>query len=177
MKKIPDKIQNLYATYLKQHENASKEIPFYLKWLRYYLDFCHKYSHTVSAPNSLAHFILKLKQKNQTEQQIAQAKQAVSFFYTLIESHKSDSSKASMQREDSPETVEDDATAALDISKNRSWENDFQMLKNEIKLRQYSPKTLKSYTSWVRRFQAFLKSKSPKLLDSIDAKNLLPILP
>lgn len=65
MKKIPDKIQNLYATYLKQHENASKEIPFYLKWLRYYLDFCHKYSHTVSAPNSLAHFILKLKQKNQ----------------------------------------------------------------------------------------------------------------
>ena len=75
-----------------------------------------------------------------------------------------------MQREDSPETVEDDATAALDISKNRSWGNDFQMLKNEIKLRQYSPKTLKSYTSWVRRFQAFLKSKSPKLLDSIDAK-------
>ena len=173
MKKIPDKIQNLYATYLKQHENASKEIPFYLKWLRYYLDFCHKYSHTVSAPNSLAHFILKLKQKNQTEQQIAQAKQAVSFFYTLIESHKSDSSKASMQREDSPETVEDDATAALDISKNRSWENDFQMLKNEIKLRQYSPKTLKSYTSWVRRFQAFLKSKSPKLLDSIDAKKFI----
>ena len=84
MKKIPDKIQNLYATYLKQHENASKEIPFYLKWLRYYLDFCHKYSHTASAPSSLTRFILKLKQKNQTEQQIAQAKQAVSFSIRLL---------------------------------------------------------------------------------------------
>ena len=173
MKKIPDKIQNLYVTYLKRHENASKEISFYLKWLRYYLDFCHKYSHTASAPRSLIQFVLKLKQKNQTEQQIAQAKQAVSFFYTLIESHKSDSSQASIQREDSPGTLEDDSTGTLDISKSQSWENEFQMLKNEIKLRQYSPKTLKSYTTWVRRFQAFLKSKSPKLLDSIDAKKFI----
>ncbi len=125
MKKIPDKIQNLYVPYFKQHENASKEIPFYLKWLRYYLDFCLKYSHTASAPNSLAHFILKLKQKNQTEQQIEQAKQAISLFYKLIESYKSDSSQSSIQKQGYTETMENDSTAALDISKNQSWEDEF----------------------------------------------------
>ncbi|NIR48971.1 integron integrase [candidate division KSB1 bacterium] len=173
MKKIPDKLQIIYVTYLEQHKNASKEIPFYLKWLRYYLDFCHKYSHTASARNSLTHFILKLKQKNQTEQQIEQAKRAVSLFYKLIESHKSDWSLASMQRKAYPKTREDDSTASVDISKNQSWENEFQVLTNEIKLRQYSPKTLRSYTTWVRRFQAFLNSKSPKIIESSDAKDFI----
>ena len=141
--------------------------------MRYYLDFCHKYSHTTSAPNSLTNFILKLKQKNQTEQQIEQAKQAISLLYKLIESYKSNSSQSSIQKEDYTETMENDSTASLDISKNQSWENEFQMLNNEIKLRQYSQKTLKAYTIWVRSFQAYLKSKSPKLLESIDAKKFI----
>lgn len=116
MKKIPDKIQNLYVTYLKQHEIPSRDIPFYLKWLRYYLDFCHKYSHTASAPNSLTHFIKKLRQKNQTEQQIAQAKQAISLFYKLIESHKRDSSQSSIEKEHPLEKMENDSTAALEFA-------------------------------------------------------------
>jgi hypothetical protein len=36
-----------------------------------------KYSHDTSLPNSLSHFIQKLKQKNQSEQQIEQAKTAI----------------------------------------------------------------------------------------------------
>ncbi len=69
--------------------------------------------------------------------------------------------------------MENDSTAALDISRNESWENEFQMLKNEITLRQYSSKTLKSYTTWVRRFRGFLKSKSPRLIESRDAKEFI----
>jgi len=88
MQNIPEKILNPYIRYLKQQNISSKEIPFYLKWLRYYLDFCYKYSHAASIPDSLTHFIEKLKQKNQTEQQILQAKQAIALFYKLIESNK-----------------------------------------------------------------------------------------
>jgi len=168
MKQIPTKIQNLYVAYVKKHQFSSIEIPSYLKWLQYYLDFCHKYSHATSAPSSLTHFISKLKQKNQTEQQIEQAKQAISSFYKLIESYKSKTSQFSTQKQDHTENV-----AALDISKNQSWKNEFQMLNNEIKLRQYSQKTLKAYITWVRRFQAYVKSKSPKQLESTDAKKFI----
>ncbi len=59
------------------------------------------------------------------------------------------------------------------FKQHESWENEFQMLKNEITLRQYSLKTLKSYTTWVRRFHAFLKSKSPKLIEWMDAKEFI----
>ena len=36
------------------------------------------------------------------------------------------------------------STTVAVILKNQSWENDYQMLKNEIKLRKYSQKTLKT---------------------------------
>lgn len=176
MKKIPDKIHNPYLSFLKQHEIPSGDIPFYLKWLRYYLDFCQKYSHTTSVPNNLTHFILKLKQKNQTEQQIEQAKQAIFLFYKLIESYTGDSSKSSTKKKESTKKSDNDSPTETNISKNQSWGNEFEILTNEIKLRQYSRKTLKAYTSWVGSFQAYLKSKSTKLLDSIDAKNFITYL-
>ena len=173
MKKIPDKIHNPYVTFLKQHKIPSKEIPFYLKWLRYYLDFCNKYSHAASTPNNLSHFIQKLRQKNQTEQQVGQAKKAIALFYKLIESYKSNSSRSLAQSQVYSKKKENDSTAAPDISKNQSWKNELEILTNEIKLRQYSRKTLRAYTTWARSFQAYLKSKSPKLLESIDAKKFI----
>jgi len=39
----------------------------YLKWLRYYLDYCHKYGFNASDPRSLSGFIRKLEEKKQTD--------------------------------------------------------------------------------------------------------------
>jgi len=39
-------------------------------------------------------------------------------------------------------------------------------LADEIKVRHYSPKTLKSYRAWVSKFQVFTRSKDPEWLDS-----------
>ena len=51
-------------------KQSQKELcPYYKKWLRYYLDFCHKYNHEFSVKKSLAHYINKLKEKSQTDQQ------------------------------------------------------------------------------------------------------------
>jgi hypothetical protein len=55
----------------------------YGKWLKYYLDFCLKYHHEKSKKESLPHFLQKLKDKNQTEEQRKQALHAVSIFYEL----------------------------------------------------------------------------------------------
>ena len=54
-----------------------------------------------------------------------------------------------------------------------SWETQFASLENEIRVRHYSPKTLKSYRGWARKFQAFIRSKSPDLLSSDDVKDYL----
>ncbi|HUV28313.1 MAG TPA: hypothetical protein VMW34_13205, partial [Anaerolineales bacterium] len=46
----------------------------YLKWLRYYLDFYHKYGFSESNPQSVTEFVRKLKEKRQTDAQQKQTK-------------------------------------------------------------------------------------------------------
>ena len=47
---------------------------------------------------------------------------------------------------------------------------------NEIQVRHYSPKTLKTYRGWVQKFQSFIKSKSPELISTGDVKEYLTFL-
>ena len=56
---------------------------YYRKWLKHYLDFCLKYHHEKSKKESLPHFLQKLKDKNQTEEQRKQALHAVSIIYEV----------------------------------------------------------------------------------------------
>ncbi len=51
-----------------------------------------------------------------------------------------------------------------------------EALSNEIKVRHYSPKTLKSYATCVRKLQSFLKSKNPDELSTEDVKSFLTFL-
>ena len=53
------------------------------------------------------------------------------------------------------------------------WQRALSGLADEIKVRHYSPKTLKSYRSWVVKLQVFTGSKDPELLDSEDVKRFL----
>ena len=46
-------------------------------------------------------------------------------------------------------------------------------LKNAIKVRHYSPSTLKTYTGWTRKFQTYTKSKDTRLLAVDDVKAFL----
>jgi hypothetical protein len=57
--------------------------PYYLKWLKYYLDFCEKYRHVYENPSSLPLFLDKLRQKGQSAPNIHQAEQAIRFYYNL----------------------------------------------------------------------------------------------
>jgi len=51
---------------------ASME-PFYLKWFRYYVDFCEKYHFDINTDSSLPPFLEKLRQKKQSNEFIQQA--------------------------------------------------------------------------------------------------------
>ena len=54
-----------------------------------------------------------------------------------------------------------------------SWETQFTRLAEEIEVRHYSPKTLKTYRHWMRHFQAFTRSKPPETLSAADVKEFL----
>jgi hypothetical protein len=55
----------------------------YRKWLRYYLDFCHKYGRAHAAKESLFDFIKKLREKHQSPAQCEQASHAISLYFEL----------------------------------------------------------------------------------------------
>ncbi|MDZ7721660.1 MAG: integron integrase [candidate division KSB1 bacterium] len=61
-------------------------------------------------------------------------------------------------------------------SYDQNWQHEHKRLIEEIRIRQYSPRTLKSYTTWIYKFQAFVKSKSPQLIESNDAKQFITFL-
>ena len=64
MKQIPQPTKVRYDALLAQHHIPKRLHCYYLKWLRYYLDFCRKYNFKESEKKSLPHFIKKLKAKN-----------------------------------------------------------------------------------------------------------------
>ena len=84
MKQIPSNIKALYDAHLKNKEISKSAHFHYLKWLRYYLDFCDKYHLSTLKKENCAHFIKKLKDKNQTAKQQKQAYHAVSLFYEFV---------------------------------------------------------------------------------------------
>ena len=77
MLKIPPAIQLQYESFLANREVPPKDRHVYLKWLRYYLDFCHKYQFDRMSHNSLGPFLRKLAEKKQTAQQQQQARKAI----------------------------------------------------------------------------------------------------
>ena len=72
-----------YQLMLQKNRIPKNEQSYFLKWLRYYLDFCHKYGFEKADSNSLHRYIEKLRSKKQNQSQQQQASNAVQLFYSL----------------------------------------------------------------------------------------------
>jgi len=205
---LPANIVDEYSALIKQKGVPLERHPFYLKWLRYYLDFCHKYGFARLERQSLPLFIQKLKDKKQAEPLLKQAQHAIVLFYELgISPAKVDSNNLPVknvqnngqiylgnERSFNKKKVLDQGRIERDIEilstqespagggssgvkkTGADWRQVFTELENTIKLRHYSPKTLKSYLIWTRKFQTYLKSKDPELITADDVKLFLTSL-
>ncbi len=80
MIQIPADIQSAYTSFIEQRGVKAERHRYYVKWLRYYLDFCHKYNVKQTAQLSLAAFTGKLKEKKQAENLRKEAHHAISLF-------------------------------------------------------------------------------------------------
>ena len=99
MLSIPSVLQTQYTLYLSKKSVPDPWHPSYSKWLRYYLDFCHKYHFESASPRSkqksLPAFLKKLEAKKQTPAQQQQAAQAIECYYEMA---LSDSKGGAVQR-------------------------------------------------------------------------------
>ena len=85
---IPTSLAHKYESLLIQLNVPVNQRAYFYKWLRYYLDFCNKYQLETSDKFNFSAFNEKLRDKNQSDTQRQQAKQAISIFYKGIGSRK-----------------------------------------------------------------------------------------
>jgi len=81
---IPLELIRRYESRLAQQNVMAGQRPHYHKWLRYYLDFCHKYGFTPTDRQSLPAFQEKLLAKHQPETLCQQAGHAVSLYWQMV---------------------------------------------------------------------------------------------
>jgi len=182
---IPNAILSAYVAVLKKRNIPLKEHSNYMKWLRYYLDFCSKHHESQDKSAQTKLFSTKLMEKYQTEDQRTQADHAVSLYiemseqvpeavadiaaescYLIPDSARTDSHRKSQYLEAGYEVKSDSP----------EWDEALAALAAEIKVRHYSRKTLRTYANWSRRFQRFLKHKPPAQLSTADVKDYLTFL-
>jgi integron integrase len=210
MRTLSPSLQARFIGHLKHRTVPSNTHPYYVKWLRYYLDFCEKYHFPHAQGASLGHFLRKLQEKKQTPAQQQQARHAISLYYELLQpevpigvvcspretitagnpsaesARSTDSSskgEAAVEEPNCPlQTLTDPPRSPVSqprpagLPQGVSWKDVYARLTDEIKLRHYSPKTLRTYTQWVRHYQTFTRSRDPKALSTEHVKQFLTSL-
>lgn len=199
---VPERISTAYEIGLLEQDIPTIQQNEYKKWLRYYLDFCKKYQFSAGKRTSLPAFIEKLRSKKQTEAQCQQAQLAIELFYDLCEQGRAQQNdewiiqpqpieiiqsvsltttpdnEFAVEWDPQPQATESQPNAVAEPpseykQQGASWVQVYEKLQAEIKLRHYSPKTLSTYQSWLRKFQTFVKSKDSRLLNQQDVKDFL----
>lgn len=139
--------------------------------------------------NPLHKFIEKLQEKNQSPEQQKEASQSVSMYYEMLQSKVEATRRGTIGLPASLQSGGNSTSNALlppfnakpisEVTLNdplAEWKKAHSELFAEIKTRHYSPKTLKSYALWVRKFQFFTKNKMPGTLSPDDVKEFLRFL-
>lgn len=172
MKTIDPQAKGVYEAVLTKRTVPPQLRAYYLKWLRYYLDFCSKYPHEPNDRTSFKPFDQKMKDKHQTQQLRMQAFNAVSIYYEIQEKDRVRNGYATLKKNKAQLSRRKNATKLT----NADWAAVFDGLESEIKIRHYSPKTLSAYRGWVKKLQFFTKSKPIQLLNQDDFKSFLTYL-
>ncbi len=205
MIQIPAHFISQYIKFIAERGVPPVGQQYYVKWLRYYLDFCQKCSFRQNAGESVAAFIEKLKEEKPADKQRAQAHHAISLYCDMLHVQGGEDSKNLAQRDattqqqssieplssasvpqalvyqaDQPQESESRQDVAsvscMEESPKLSgadWANVLNELKDIMTVRHYSPATVRMYSGWARKFQAFAKGKEPRLVTTDDMRVFL----
>ena len=187
MLKINTDLLKQYCELLRASQITGTEYYRYQKWLRYYLDFCHKHQFIAADPDSLPYFVRRLHEYDQTMHQQEQASKAIELYYSMPSIKTQDVPEAlnppktprnnSQDTENNP--VETKLKPLAETTQRNTgdspltWDQIYWQLKNTIKVRHYSMKTFKTYSGWIHQFQSFVKNRHPESLSTEDVKQFL----
>jgi hypothetical protein len=132
MKQLAKALQDAVLRTMTARSVPTDQRADYLKWLRYYLDFCLKYRHAPRDHESLGPFLRKLAEKRQSPERQQRAAASIALYYDLMKTWAT-----------APE-----ANPAVE-SIRAPWDACYARLKEEVRLRQYSPKTFSTYATWI----------------------------
>jgi hypothetical protein len=152
------------------------------KWARYYLDFCAKYGLSPRSLESIGPFLNKLQAKGQNAMSREAAEATIRLLLGSQEAPATSAKPASgiarisggekkPRRPVGGESVVPQASVRPESG--ASWRAEFEKLTGAIRMRNYSPTTLRTYRHWVAKFQAFVYSKAPADLGTEDVKDFL----
>ncbi len=191
MIQLPGQVVSGYRSHLMKRRVQEEDFNDYLKWLRYFHDFCEKYRVNEEESHHVRSFLDKLREKKQSEQQCRRAYNAVMLYFEMLKYAQTPSEAiSSSQAEETYNSGEIRAATTQhsvnvprrsfyseagyqEKSDSPEWDEVLAAMAAEIKVRHYSRKTLKTYAVWSRKFQRFLKSKRPQELSGDDVKEYL----
>lgn len=84
MIQLPPHLFSQYRLFCADNGVNDNEFADYLKWLRYFLDFCEKYRITGDDAIRTGLYLDKLRQKGQSEEKRQQARKALSCYFDMI---------------------------------------------------------------------------------------------
>lgn len=189
MRAIPIEVIKRYETLLETRDIARHLHVHYKKWLRYFLDYCEKYPTVGGNSEHTRRFLEKLRQKDQSALQCQQAAHALALYFEMqrlpTEERSVDSAVITASQRQSISTERTvfapfrlrpsqySETGYQIESDSPDWDHVISKLADEIKVRHYSRKTLRTYAHWSRHFQKFLKNKPSAELTTVDVKEYL----
>ena len=198
MRNVPAYIQAKFKATLNSKDIPVNQHVHFLKWLRFYLDFCDKYAFDSYDPQSIPHFIAKLQSKRQGAFQQDQASQAVHMYLAISPQETKEATATSYENgpggqvavardivDNSPNVGlnEDKGDTGSSLASNPApspvddpWGIAIQSLTETIKVRHYSDKTLKTYTTWVYKLRSYSQKDDPQTLTTADVKSFLSFL-
>lgn len=171
MKIIPQALLKQFDAHMAARNILPSLHVYYRKWLRFYFDFCGKYGRETKNPDSLPKFINKLRDKKQPKELQKQAYQSIVLYYGML-----GISPGWLENPRAGGFVQEEflsSNKGPDEFIHVPWKPVYEKLSNEIKVRHYSPKTYKAYSTWVRKFQHYVKAKPPETLTAEDVKKFL----
>ncbi|MCC5808169.1 MAG: integron integrase [Opitutales bacterium] len=172
MRRLEREIFHRYRSTLQRMGVTDRAMPHCVKWVRYFLDYEAKYGDGAPRARLIDGFMEKLAGKGQSSGLREQARRAVEVFLEMG-AGEGGLAVAEPIGEYAGKGVRSKPSVPVETGPRRAWRELETALAGEIKRRNYSPKTMKTYVTWVQRFGQYTKFMAVGEVSDEEAKNFL----
>jgi integron integrase len=160
-----------YSTFIASEGVQKKHASYYTGWLERYLYFCLKNSLEQQNYTNIPPFQKELKETGKAGFQLQQAAHSVILFIKMLKARSPLETNNNSILLPQPVVLVNKSPTLQPVKK--KWDNLINCLRDEIRLRHYSPATEKLYCAQLLQFRRFIKDKEPIELTHEDVKAYL----